>query len=350
MSNKQTRYQLFALITVILIACIDCNSQSPVQMETYMNPVIKDQYMGDPFMLVNNNTYYVYGTNASGEGFKCWSSTDLKNWKEEGFVFRKSENTWGGGNFWAPEVYLYNNNFYLAFSCRGNESEDSPMLLCLATSKSPTGPFKELYAPWFDMGFSCIDAHIFFDDDNQIYLYFDRVGSVGKWPEAYLYGIIYCIKLNDDLKPAGDTVLCSQAEQDWEHPLSMHSRCNEGCFVQKYKGRYYMTYSANHYTDPFYGIGFSTSDSPLGPWTKSASNPIIGLNEENGIYGPGHNAFFRSPDGRELFIIYHSHVSGTDKRRQVNIDRVYFDDDGNLQVKGPTKTPQLLPSGTGTYK
>ena len=42
-------------------------------------------------------------------------------------------------------------------------------------------------------------------------------------------------------------------------------RVNEGCFVIRRNGTYYMTYSANSYESPFYGIGCATADSPLGP-------------------------------------------------------------------------------------
>ena len=56
----------------------------------------------------------------------------------------------------------------------------------------------------------------------------------------------------------------------------------------------------------------------------------------------------RTPDGRELFIVYHTHADP--KRpsadRVVNIDRLEFTVDGRLRVKGPTRSPQPLPSGS----
>ncbi len=316
------------------------------QEKTYTNPIADGVYMGDPFMIHHEGVYYLYGTTNSGEGFRCWSSRDLQEWNPEGFVFRESEETWGGSNFWAPEVHHLDGKFYLAFSCKGREAEHDRMLLCLAESDSPTGPFKEVYAPWFDMGYSCIDAHLFFDDDGKKYLYFDRVGYEGEWPDGHLYGLVYCRELNEKMAPVGDTVFVSGPEQEWEHPLSDNSRCNEGSYIMKHDGRYYMTYSANHYRDPFYGIGVSTADHPLGPWTKSEDNPLIGLDKEREIFGPGHNCFMRSPDGSELFIVYHTHVSEENKQREVNIDRVKFDETGRLLVKGPTRTPQPVPSGT----
>jgi GH43 family beta-xylosidase len=107
-----------------------------------------------------------------------------------------------------------------------------------------------------------------------------------------------------------------------------------------------MTYSANHYADPDYGVGYATASAPLGMWTKSDKNPILRKNLEAGVSGPGHNSMIRSPDGREWFIVYHSHADPDQPsgRRILNIDRVIFNEDGTLEVIGPTRTPQPMPS------
>ena len=37
-------------------------------------------------------------------------------------------------------------------------------------------------------------------------------------------------------------------------------------------GLYYMTYSANSYESPFYGIGCATASDLMGTWTKYEEN------------------------------------------------------------------------------
>ena len=110
-------------------------------------------------------------------------------------------------------------------------------------------------------------------------------------------------------------------------------------------GRYFMTYSANHYAEPFYAIGYATAAAPLGPWTKPADNPLVASDEKLGVSGPGHSCIIPSLDSRELFLIYHTHaLPGDPKRgRTVNIDRIVVEE-GKLRVKGPTRSPQPLPS------
>ena len=95
-------------------------------------------------------------------------------------------------------------------------------------------------------------------------------------------------------------------------------------------------------------IGYATSKSPLGPWTKADENPI--LKRTRHVSGPGHNSIVPSPDGKELFVVYHTHRDldgGYD--RELNIDRMIVTDlpDGGVKLRmlGPTRTPQRMPSG-----
>ena len=41
-------------------------------------------------------------------------------------------------------------------------------------------------------------------------------------------------------------------------------------------------YSANHYKGENYAVGYATADSPLGPFTKAANNPILEKNIDKG--------------------------------------------------------------------
>jgi beta-xylosidase len=307
----------------------------------YTNPVGGDIRMGDPFVLRHNDTYYLYGTSA-GDGFTYWTSPDLVNWTPQGYAYRRASNSWGTSSFWAPEAAIYRDKCYLAFSCTGPDS-DAGFRLALAVADSPAGPFEELYMPWIDLGWSTIDADLFIDDDGTPYVYFAKVGAHSNG----IYGIIHGVQLSKDLStPVGEPVLCSRAEQPWEEPdPTFRSTCNEGAFVFKHEGRYYMTYSAGHYASPRYGIGYVTAPAPLGPWTKGSDNPLVATDPAIGVSGPGHNNVTVSPDGTELFMVYHAHADpdkpGAD--RTVNIDRLVINDDGTLELIGPTRTPQPYP-------
>lgn len=290
--------------------------------------------MGDPFVYQHEGIYYMTGTSSPDVGFDYYTSKDLLTWEFQGALFRPSPDHFGKGYLWAPEVKYYKGTFYLTYSSLDTES--GLLLSALAVSETPHGPFRELYAPWFNIGESTIDCHIFVDDDpNQTpYLFFSQNG--GK--EGYSYGINCVVQLTDDLSGfVGKPILVGEASQEWEKVDYDNNRCNEGPFVFKHNGSYYMTYSANHTSYSHYGVGTSRSDHPLGPWIKDKENPILTSDPQKKISSPGHCSIVESLDGKDRFIVYHAHRNfdapkPTDDRI-VYIDKLYFNENGDLRVK-----------------
>jgi len=315
----------------------------------YLNPLGEPLEIADPFVLRHDDRYFLYGT-SSGRGFRYWTSDDLVDWTARGHAFERDEESWGTGSFWAPEVVRYRDKFCLIYSAKGPVRHGSGLRLCLAVADEPGGPFEDLHAPWFDDNFSCIDAHLFIDEDGTPYLFYEKVGAVGQpgVGGGYLWGRIFGVPLKEDLSaPVAEPTLCLAPSEPWENPDDDFARSTEGMTVFLRDGRYYMTYSANHYRDPDYGIGYATADSPLGPWRKAEANPILAKDLAAGVSGPGHNSVIRSPDGSEWFIVYHTHADAENPsaKRVLNLDRIEFSPQGELRVKGPTRIPQPLPAG-----
>ena len=333
-----------SLLFLLLYSFIPLTAQS---VTTYTNPISDSIFVADPFVLQRDTTYYLYGTSAE-DGFIAWKSTNLVDWDSLGYVYQPSEGSWASENFWAPEVVRYREKFYLIFSAKGTNPDG--LRICLAVSDSPAGPFEDRHVPLFDNGHSCIDGHLFIDDQTP-YLYYEMVGAVGqpRTETGYFWGMIFGVSLSDDLSHlvGGEPKLCVYPAQDWENPTGTLARSTEGMTVFKHDSTYYMTYSANHYTDPQYGVGYATAPHPLGPWTKSETNPVLSQKPEIGVSGPGHSSIVRSPNGQELFIVYHSHADpdNPSSRRILNLDRLVIAPDGRLRVVGPTRSPQPLPSG-----
>ena len=207
-----------------------------VQQTTYTNPVGDSLLMGDPFVVLRDGRYTLYGTTDPGAGFRAYTSTNLVDWEPLGFAYRAEPDGWSTGPFWAPEVKEYAGRFYMTYSARDRAT--GRLLTALAVADSPEGPFEDLHAPWFDTGHSAIDSHIFVDDDGQPYVYFSRNGM----EDGYSFGIIYGAVLTPDLSGlAGEPVLLMQAEQDWERINYAENRANYGSYVIKRGGTYIMT-------------------------------------------------------------------------------------------------------------
>ncbi len=334
---------ILTLTTILLTTSAFC------QKKTYTNPIGDSIFIADPFVLQHDDMYYLYGTSAK-DGFKAWKSDNLVDWQPIGYVFQKSDSSWGQKSFWAPEVIHYQNKFYLIYSSFGKTMYDDGLRICIAEADQPEGPFIDLYAPLFDNGFGCIDGHIFVDKGKP-YLYYEMVGVVGEpWKDnGYFWGNIFGATLKNDL--SGLTAapkLCVYPTQPWEGIESMKARSTEGMTVFKHNEKYYMTYSANHYADPNYGIGYAVADSPLGLWTKYEGNPILQKDIPKRVSGPGHNSLIKSPNGTEWFCVYHTHADfdNPSGKRILNIDRMLIDEKGIISIKGPTRSPQPLPSGS----
>jgi len=303
---------------------------------SYTNSVLDG--VADPFVLFHKGTYYLYGTNTVDypnmpNGIKVYTSKDLVHWTaHEGWAL-DNKDSWGENRFWAPEVVEKNGTFYMYYAVEEH--------LAVATSDSPLGPFIQEVQQPLHADIKEIDAHIFTDDDGKQYMYFVRFNNNNE---------MWVAELNDDMMGIKEDTLqfVFRATQDWEKSQKAPvASINEGPFVIKHKGLYYLTYSGNHFQSPDYGVGYAVSESPTGPWTKYEYNPIMKSNTV--VPGAGHHSLIASPDGKELFMVYHTHFSqSSTEPRKLAIDRVQFVPQENgidaMEVWGPTVTPQLMPS------
>ena len=308
---------------------------------SYINPVATG---ADPFVLYHDGTYYLYSTNAPSTGYKVSVSKNMKTWTDKGYCLVASDvygTPTSSAGFWAPEVYHYNGQFYMIYTV--NEH------IGIAVSDSPLGPFKSPKQSFINNDKKEIDGHLFFDDDGKVYIYFVRCGSdVGPGRGNEIFGAEFDM---ETYTYKNERCLIYPERNTWEW-IGDHGYVAEGPAVLKHEGRYYLTYSANGYTSQNYAIGLAICDSPLGNYNKYANNPILKKSTANYVYGPGHHGFTISPDGTELFIVYHRHASAsTVHSRTTCIDRCYFVYDQTLgydvlKVVGPTSTLQPLPSGS----
>lgn len=333
-ASVAARWSIFGVAAAAVVLS-GCSARTGVIRE-YLNPL--GVSIADPQILHDGDTYYLYGTTAADVGFEVFTSHDLVHWRRAGFCYRKTADTWAQQHFWAPEVIRKGDTYYLFYT--GYNPAANVRNTCIATASSPLGPFHDVTTPLLppDRGF--IDAHPFRDPDTGKYYVYVMEENV-RPPQ------LWAARLSDDLLSLGSNLRkCISATQPWEHDWV------EGPFVIKHAGTYYMTYSGFGYASPDYAVGIATAPSPLGPWTKYDDNPI--LHKTADVSGPGHNSLVDSPDGTELFIAYHRHLSGKGGwQRELAIDRMRFvaADDGSprLVVDGPTHTPQPLPSGAAPY-
>ncbi len=292
------RYLLF--MGLLLIVSSSCKGvDKTVDATSYTNPVL----LGDPFVMLYQGVYYAYGTH-SKDGIEVYTSDDLNEWKKVPYLALHKNNSFGDKWFWAPEVYSVNGKFYMYYSAEEQ--------ICVAVSDSPLGPFEQTVQKPMLEGEKTIDNSLFIDDDGTPYLFFDRFND----------GLnIWVTELEEDLMTIKRETLhpCIHVSQEWE---KVWPRVNEGAFVTKHNGIYYMTYSANSYESPFYGVGCATATDIMGKWTKYPDNPL--LQKPGNLVGVGHSALFRDKNG-DLRMAFHSHHDDKNIHpRKMHIGRVEF--------------------------
>lgn len=270
--------------------------------------------LADPTIFYDNGTYYLYGTTSgetplNGEGFLVYTSGDLKNWKgpagtQNGLVLKKGD-AFGTKGFWAPQVFKYNDKFFMIYTADEN--------IAIASSDSPLGPFKnESKAPMFASE-KQIDPFVFFDQDGKKYLYHVRLTNGNR---------IFTAELRDDFSGIKEETLkeCISGVLPWENTQNVSWPVTEGPTVLKHNDLYYMIYSANDFRNPDYAVGYATSKSPFGPWEKSADSPIISK-KNIGINGSGHGDVFYDKNGKMKYVLHtHFSNSGVSPRKAGIID------------------------------
>ena len=275
-------------------------------------------YLADPTIFLHDGLYYLYGTNGNPklsekEGFLVYTSKDLTTWEGPkgitGGLALKKGDAFGDKGFWAPQVFEYQNKFYMVYTA--NEH------IAMAVSDSPLGPFintdkEDLKAP-----VKQIDPFVFFDDDGKKYLYHVRLDHGNR---------IFVAELSDDLLSIKPKTLteCLSGELQWENTCHSEWPVTEGPTVLKHNNVYYLIYSANDFRNPDYAVGMATSMNPIGPWKKSEKNAFI-HKDMLGINGPGHGDVLFDKNGGMQYVL-HTHFSDSEVQpRRTAIVKISFE-------------------------
>lgn len=370
----------------------------------------------DPMVLddtARSGYFYAYVT-----GFTYYYSDDLTTWQNGGSFVSLPADLSGSGDTWAPEViYDEDTDLYYAFftlnppADAAYESESAPTYMpMVATSESAAGPFvpvtfddRNQTYPQFYVKYCLFDNISYIEaferenlpDDTvweSIYTldggYVDgdegwvRAIDFHPWVdpdtgEKYLYwsqtpGSIAGVKMDDWLTPDWSTYKTLTAcgyytIEDYVKGMNgetvetvyyenIAAYCNEGPFMIKHNGKYYLTFSIGAYDQSSYGVMQAVSDSPLGPFRKlsdSENGMLINndIGENPSAAGPGHHSFFTlNVNGTtKLIMAYHAHnMVNVYTGRHVQFDEVKWvtvkDINGNdldvMHVNGPTVSVQ----------
>ena len=357
-------------LSITIGACSSKNDKTS-NISEICNPLPIE--FGDPFLLHGSDgRYYMYGTSLA-DGFEAYVSDNLVDWKKIGQVYKGGEeNQWNIDCFWAPEVYEVDGKYYMFYSANSRNNpnnEEENFKIGVAVADTPAGPFRDLYnRPLFEIDYPVIDSNILFDDSGKRYLYFSRCcykhpveseiarkakeeGIYDEIEESWIYGVElepdFSGIIGEPVKLLSPPEKLDDVQSEWESRTvtdrEAPRRWTEGSYIFKHGDKYYMMYSANAYFGGNYAVGYAVSESPLGPFEKSADNPILSENRSKGgkVIGTGHNMAIEMPDGN-YYTVYHGRMTDNPDKRVVLIDKMNFGPGGELSIEGPTTEVQTI--------
>jgi GH43 family beta-xylosidase len=208
-----------------------------------------------------------------------------------------------GAHIWAPELHRIDGKWYLYFTAgRADAIWEIRLYVLECESDDPLrGPWKErgqLKTGWESFA---LDATTF-ALNGQRYLVWAQRPPVGDKHQTN----IYLAKMDSPTSIVGPATLLTQPEYAWER---VKYDVNEAPAVLVKNGRVFLTYSAAA-TDASYSLGMLTASANANlldakSWHKS-STPVFATSAGNGQYGPGHNSFTTTPDGKTDVLVYHA--------------------------------------------
>lgn len=336
------------MCSILLAGCgakqIELKDASELSAYTYTNGN-QITNIGDPYVLTYDGAYYCTATE-TGTVYNLYRSENLQSWEQVSTFFRTSgTESWVRGSLWQPQIVVGNDGKFYLYYCGTND--DQSLRIGVASADSIEGPYTDVHGtPLFDFGYATIDPNFYMDDDGKMYLYYSRDCSENV-VDGHHVSQIYVTQMSSytEVMEGAQHIQLLTPEQQWELLNNAEYQWNEGPDVLKHDGTYYLFYSGGFYGDKSYSMGYATSDSPLGPFTKYEGNPIISSTEN--VSGPGNNSFFYSIDGNQLMNAYHTHTVTVlaGGNRKLTIDTCGWLEDGTFYMNGPTSTMQPLPAG-----
>ena len=309
-------------------------------MQTFKNPV-SPYDAPDPFMTFDPVTGYYYALFTRGtklELFRSRHAGSIVTDNDSRIIYLPSgerDGIWG--DIWAPEMHRGSNGKWYIYTSGRIKPENSQKRIFVmeGPSEDPfVGEWVFRGKPFPDI-FS-IDPTVYTAPDGVQYLCSSRVDPV-------LGQVLDICDLANPYTCGKESATIAHAELDWElvPPYVGKTAIVEGAFFLKRNGRLFIIYSANGCWSDHYCLGVlehtGGSLCDASNWKKH-EKPLFVYG--NGLYGPGHASFFRSPDGSEVWCAYHGMKEHNEAvkptYRFFNIQRIDFTPDGYPVMGLPT--------------
>lgn len=313
----------------------------------YLNPIVTQR--ADPFIYKHSDGWYYFTASVPEyDRIEIRRSKTIQGLQEASSVtvWKKHDDGEMSNLIWAPEIHFFKGKWYIYFAAAPDkEIKDDAfkhrMYVIESDAKNP------LDGGWIEKGqlktdhesFS-LDATAFEHRDKLYYVWAQQDINISRKSHSN----IYIAEMENPWTLKTNPVLLTKPEYDWETKIF---HVNEGPAILKKNGKIFLTYSASA-TDENYCMGMLTADEnsdllDAASWIKS-KEPVFKTSYENHQYGPGHNSFTVSEDGKHDILVYHARnyteITGDplyDPNRHTRVEVIKWNSDGTPNFGEPSK-------------
>lgn len=243
---------------------------------------------------------------------------------------------------WAPEYFLLDTadgpRWFLYYTASDGNHEHHRMHVAESASNDPMGPYR--YAGLLqtdrENAHYAIDGTLLQKADGSLYLIW------AGWPGH----VLFIAPMSNPWTISGERVNIPASGFGCDE-------VREGPVTLQRNGQIFLIYSACDTGKPDYKLGMLVADQAadlLNPmsWVQYPT-PVFTRCDSHGVYGPGHNHFFQSPDGAEDWIVYHAKSSSdyTYAGRSTRAQRFTWNTDGTPNFGMPHSLDAEIPAPSG---
>ena len=355
--NSSQSYFLLALLNLFMILVPQMwSAPRPSQpAKSLTNPMLP---VGpDPWVEYRDGLYYYMNTTVTN--LTLWKTRSMASLSSapKKIVWTPPPTGPYSHDIWAPEIHFLEGKWYIYFAADTADNTTHRIFVLENSSPDPfqgrwemKGKISDASDKW------AIDASVF-DDQGKLYMIWSGWEGDENGTQS-----IYIAQLRNPWTVEGARTRISTPEYPWEKVGDVdpkvlpgnppHIDVNEGPEVLKHGNRIFLTYSASACWTDYYALGMLTAVSGsdlLDPksWTKS-QQPVFRQSPAAKVYAPGHNSFFKSPDGRE-WLIYHANSApgqGCGWHRAPRAQPFTWKSDGTPDFGKPVPAGVEIPLGT----
>jgi GH43 family beta-xylosidase len=293
----------------ILLALLILASAASAAEPQFDNPLLRQR--ADPHAFLHaDGQYYVSATVAEWDRIEIRRTRDLNDLgkAQTKVVWRKHASGPMSAHVWAPEIHFIDGKWYIYFTASRADAiwEVRPYVLMNTSADPFTGEWREMGRLETGWDSFSLDGTTFTHKGKRYFAWTQRGRTpVETWNEGRGTNI-YLAEMDSPTSIKPRVALLTKPELEWER---RKYDVNEGPAVIVRNGRVFMTYSASA-IDANYCLGLLTASADADlldakSWSKSPV-PVFKSSDASGSYGPGHNGFTTTRDGKTDLFLYHA--------------------------------------------